>query len=405
MKVWIINPYANLPSEPWREDRSQVLAMSLAKRGDDVIVWTSNFIHRSKEYRSNGWMVMDYNERIKFCLLPVPSYTSHISLKRIYFERAFARQFGVNSVNFEKPDIIVLAEPALFYSHEIILFIEKFKVSLIVDIIDLWPELFHTILPKKIRWLGKYIYLPFYYKRNKLLKKASGIVAVTNNYLELCTRNFPNKPSMVVYWGTNLANSSHLEIEEKTVKKNDGDFWVLYAGTLGENYDIKSILKAAHYLKKDYPYIKFIILGNGSLREKLIKEIESFDLINVLFEGSIKQTQLKFYFEKADVALSTYVADSTVSMPIKAFDYLDFGIPIINSLEGDLGCLIRDSYVGIQYEAENWLCLAKSILKALNGREERQQMSENARKLAENFSNTTQYQRYLTFIDNIFYDS
>lgn len=93
MKIWIINPYGNLPNEGWREYRSNLVAEAFAKKDHEVVWWVSNFEHRSKKFRSNSWKDIQVNDKYLIKLVPSSSYTSHISLARIKHERNFANNF------------------------------------------------------------------------------------------------------------------------------------------------------------------------------------------------------------------------------------------------------------------------------------------------------------------------
>jgi len=133
MKIWIINPYGNLPNEGWREYRSTLIAEAFAKKDHEVVWWVSNFEHRSKKFRSNSWKDIQVNDKYLIKLVPSSSYTSHISLARIKHERNFANNFRKKIFESdEKPDLIIIGEPALFFSDIIIDVINKKKIPLIL---------------------------------------------------------------------------------------------------------------------------------------------------------------------------------------------------------------------------------------------------------------------------------
>ena len=51
MRVWIENPFDNLPSEGFRPQRFWLMARAFAAAGHDVTLWTSDFNHTTKKAR------------------------------------------------------------------------------------------------------------------------------------------------------------------------------------------------------------------------------------------------------------------------------------------------------------------------------------------------------------------
>lgn len=400
MKVWIINPYATLPTEPWREDRHGVLANYLDANNHEVVIWTANFVHRSKLYRAEKWETIKFGNNIHYSIVPSTSYKKHISLDRILFEKNFSENFLKLSTNFSKPDVLILTEPSLFFQSNILEYLKTTNIKLIIDIIDLWPELFNIILPEKIRFLGKFIFKKFYTKRNKLIQKADGIVAVSENYLEILPCDF-NKPRAVVYWGNDTKGVFKLSSDTLFAKKKKNEYRVIYAGTIGSNYDLNTVLETANVLKKLDTDISFIIAGDGPLKEWLMEKIASDNLFNVKYVGSLNSTELAELFYSSNLGLCSYVRASTVSMPIKIYDYLNYNIPILNSLSGDIKQLVDNKKIGLNYESENIKSLVDAIVILKNNTELQKSIKSNIKEVSDMFSYEKQYSKYVNFIEKI----
>lgn len=408
LKVWIIDPYGNLPGEGWRDSRSTMIANALEKFGHEITWWVSNFDHRSKIFRSNDWKEIQVTPRFLIRVVPSTAYTSHISIKRVWYEKTFGKRLHERALHCPPPDVIILREPALFVSGPVLDLVRRWQLKLIVDVIDLWPELFHMILPKQLSWVGKLVFLPLYRRRAALFKRADAIVAVAKDYLALAQKLVPNTPKEVVYWGVNtkdlkmaLQNQSELPDSVRYIEKLPGEVWVIYAGTLGDNYDIRTILRAAEILESQNIAIRMMIAGDGPLKEEVISTIKSKGLRKTLYIGSLRADVLTYLYGFCDIALSTYTAGSTVSMPIKAYDYLAAGLPMVNSLERNLGDIVRMHYVGLQYEAENPQSLADAIRELTTDRDMRRTMSENAHKLAGDFDCSVQYEKFVELVERV----
>ncbi|EOR94013.1 Glycosyltransferase [Arcticibacter svalbardensis MN12-7] len=408
MNVWIINPYGSLPEEGWRTYRSTMIANALVKSGHHVVQFISNFEHRSKTFRTESYEIRDINPSYKIHIIPTSSYSSHISFDRIKYERSFGK-YLLSLVDLDSPDVVILAEPAICYFNIIIKWIKvDLKAKLVIDLIDIWPELFHLLFPKELDLLAKVIFSPLYFWRKRLYRQADGLIAVSQNYqhIGLKIKPFEKLKTDVVYWSipkSELSNkiSSTNDVIANMIKfKHEDEVWCIYAGTLGENYDVHSIMEAGKRLSKKYHSTKFklLVAGDGPMSEYCRK---NSDGITVVFLARLNSLDLEEVFKKCDLALSTYKGRSTVSMPIKAFDYLAFGLPLINSLGRDLGHFVEKYNVGINYVPESVEALFIAICKIVDDENLRDEMRKNAFHLSESFSEDKQYAKFVSVVENV----
>ena len=411
MKIWIVNPYGNLPDEGWRDYRSTLIANAFNKRDHDVIWWVSNFEHRSKKFRSETWKDISVNDKYLIKLVPSTPYFTHISLARIKHERIYARNFRKKVINSsDKPDLIILAEPSLFFSDIILDVIHKMKVPLVIDILDLWPELFNIILPYKLRSFGRLIFAPLYWKRTWLLKNADGIIGATEDYLKVGTQKNSTPYNDVSYLGIDLASvndmkNSQFEKESlQSIIKDQNEIWIIYAGTLGKNYDISTIIRCSQKIEELNLPLKIFLAGEGEYRQLVEQTIESNNLRALVYLGNLSAKDLNIFYKNCDIGLSSYVKSSTVSMPVKAFDYLAAGLPIVNSLGRDLSEFVVKYNVGLQYKAEDADSMLHAITKLSVNRMVLNKMKKNALDLAKTFDCSIQSDKIVFLAEKLLYD-
>ena len=408
MRVWIINPYGNLPGEAWREYRSSMLASALERAGHDVVWWISNFEHRSKKFRSSGWKDRRLSDRISVHIVPSISYRQHISLRRIAYEIVFARRVAARAIGEVRPDAIILAEPALFVAPGIIQLCKRFDCKLIVDVLDLWPELFKIALPRALSPFHRIIFYPLYARRSRLFRAADAIVSVSKDYDELVRSIVPGKPTHVAYLGVDvMAFRNTMQNDEQDVCSELGlapkypeEMWVIYAGTLGDGYDIRTILSAIQTLSASGMPVRFLIAGDGPAKAYLFEHGVN-KMHNATYLGVLDSKVLTRLYRHCDVGLSTYVADSTVSMPVKLYDYLAAGLAIINSLGREVGEIIKVHGAGIEYAAGNPASLVDAIVYLSNNPMERLQMRCRSTDLAYKFDSISQHNQYAKFISSL----
>ena len=411
MKVWLIYPYGTLPGEGWREDRPTFLAGELEKAGHSVVWWVSNFEHRSKTFRSEGWKDVPITPGYLVRLVPTCSYPANMSPQRIRSEKEYGRRMAERARGCppeERPDLIVLRDPALFYGGPIMKLARQWEVPVVIDVIDLWPELFQIALPKPLAPAGGLLFLPLYRRRASLFRKADGLAAVTKDYLALACKIAPNRPAEVVYWAANvdevregMRHPAELPASLAGREKREGEVWAIYAGTLGNNYDVLTILKAAKLLEGEDANVTLLIAGDGPLRGEIVATLEREGLKNTVYVGSLSSATLSGLYARCDVALLTYVAGSTVSMPIKAFESFAAGLPIISSLGGDTAEYLKGYGAGLQYEAENPRSLADAILSLASDKDRLKEMARRSYELGADFDIPVQYRKFVRLLETV----
>lgn len=88
MRVWIINPFDNLPLEGYRPQRYWLMARGFVAKGHDVTYWTSDFSHATKKMRV---LVHEANAGFTVKMVPTLKYPRNVSLKRVASHRRLAR--------------------------------------------------------------------------------------------------------------------------------------------------------------------------------------------------------------------------------------------------------------------------------------------------------------------------
>lgn len=61
-----------------------------------------------------------------------------------------------------------------------------------------------------------------------------------------------------------------------------------------------------------------------------------------MYLGKLKPESLSYLYNKSDVGLSIYTEISNVEMPDKFYDYTAAGLPVINSLKGEVGNIVKE---------------------------------------------------------------
>ena len=160
---------------------------------------------------------------------------------------------------------------------------------------------------------------------------------------------------------------------------------VLFVGSLIPRKGLPFLVEAAKKIVKEYNETKFIIVGEGPLRNQLLRKLEAANLSdNFTFLGNVKENMLPAVYNCADVfALSSIQEGQGIVLleaqasakPVVAFDVGGVNEALLN---GETGLLVKRGSTDK---------LADAIIKLLSDKALREKMGANGRKfVAENFT-------------------
>lgn len=406
--VWLINPYGPLPGERWREYRCATLGRILADAGCNVTWWTAGFSHHFKTHRCRQWKEVPVGSNFRVCLVPTPGYGRHIGLGRLVFELVFAWRLDGRARRGAGPDFIITPDTPQASAMVAARLSRRFGAKLIIDVMDLWPELFELVLPRVLRPAGRRLLWPFYALRRVVRRRADAVTALCPSYLRHVLRDArAGVQSRVIYNGIDVsgfrAQSLGRQPQAEALlgrSKPEGETWAVFAGTVGNNYDMECLAAAARILQKDVPAVRIWVAGDGPLRSRLARAVEQ-GLGNLHLLGQVEHSALASIYRSCDVGLCAYSGDSNVGMPDKAYDYMAAGLPIISSLRGDLQEFIRTRQIGLFYEPGDAQSLAFALRTLARDGLLRKQFGSNAFACGWEFDRAGQYGRMVELLHTL----
>jgi glycosyltransferase involved in cell wall biosynthesis len=158
---------------------------------------------------------------------------------------------------------------------------------------------------------------------------------------------------------------------------------VIYAGNFSYYEKVDDLLEVA---KAANPKIfKFYLCGAGPLKNKITEKIRK-ERIPINYLGYIPRQWIYTLLSKMQIGLVPSTTDIArkVACPIKVFDYLACGLPVITPNVGDWGELIEKEDCGIRID-QNFVEEYSQALKALS-------IESNWRKAADNASRVAKEQ-------------
>jgi len=391
MKILIITQYFP-PETGAPQNRLYEMAVRLQKKGNDITILTAmpNYpqmvVHKSykgKVYFSE-WM-----EGMKILRSYIFVSKSKSILKRLlnYFSFVFSSLL-VGIFKGEKYDYVICESPPLFLGISAFL-IHKFKSkNLIFNVSDLWPEtaeklglVSNSFLLKLSKWLEEFMY-----------KKSTFITGQTQGIVRNISSRFPNKK---VFWIPNGIDMERFNPEliymdwRKDNNFEKSDFILLYAGIIGYAQGLDVILKAAEILK-EHQNIKFVLLGDGPEKNRLLDLRNTLKLNNIFFIDVVEKSQMPGIINSIDASIIPLLKLDLFkgAIPSKIFENLSMKKPILLGVEGEAKELFIDKgNCGLFFDPENFEDLSLKILQLYQNKHLSKEFSENGyRFVRENFT-------------------
>jgi glycosyltransferase involved in cell wall biosynthesis len=384
------------------QNRLFELAVRLKKLGIEVSVLTAmpNY-PQMKIY--NGYEGKNYMYEeiegipVHRASIYLPKNKSIIQRLLNYFSFVYSSaKIGKNKIG--DVDIIMCESPPLFLGYSALYLKRKKKAKLIFNVSDLWPESAEKLGVVTNKWMLKLAYR----LEKKLYQKS---ILVTGQTQGICKNINMRFPLVKTFWLPNGVDVSYYN--PSTVTSNwriendfsESDILYLYAGIIGLAQGLEIILKAAEIVKSN-PSIKFILLGSGPEKEKLLSIKTEKQLSNVYFFDAVSKLQMPQIVKASDVSiiplrkLELFLG----AIPSKIFENLAMEKPVILAVDGEARELfVNQGKCALYSEPENAEDLTKNVLLLANNEDLRKQLGERGRiYVEESFNRNTIAKNFYT---------
>ncbi|MGB9743306.1 MAG: glycosyltransferase family 4 protein [Minisyncoccales bacterium] len=133
---------------------------------------------------------------------------------------------------------------------------------------------------------------------------------------------------------------------------------------LRKECDVETLVRAAPLVLKEIPEAKFLIIGDGEEKERLIRLSKSLEITDkIKFIGWVLPEDLPDYFNLADVFVCTSLVETGLAS--STAEAMACGVPLVVSDSGDNKIFIKDGENGFIFPLKNSKVLAKKIITLL----------------------------------------
>jgi glycosyltransferase involved in cell wall biosynthesis len=377
--------------------RTWLLARELARRGHEVTWWHSTFSHQTREKLAETDSVVSTSEGFRLALVEAGTYRNNYSIGRLMQHRRLARGFERMAARLPVPDVIVCAYPPIELAERVARYANANGIRLIVDARDYWPDTFPDRAPKPLRALVDFAVRPMRHSARATFNRAGAIVAMSREMLEWAKSYRTTKvpfEALVVPLG-----SEDVGPFLPRARRPEDSLNVFFGGTLGNFYDLDTVLAAAERLQsRAETRIRFVVAGSGTRMPQLAQSARG--LSNVELTGWLETGAYRSRLAEADVGLMPYSAPKFAAFPNKAFEYFSAGLPTVSSCDGEMRDVLEAADAGTYYLHDDVNRLVEILIEYADYPDRVRLQSSNARRLFEEYYDAGLcYPRYADFVE------
>ena len=405
MRFWLITvgEPVPLPGAGERLWRTGVLAQHLARAGHQVTWWTSVVDHFRKRFHPlpEGPLTAESGYQIRF--LAGRLYRRNLSLDRLRNHREVARAFRREAPRLPLPDLILCSLPTLELSAAAVRFGAERELPVLLDIRDLWPDVFYQVLPQGLQRLGPLVFAPFVREARTALRGATGLLAVSQTYLDwglrLAGRAAGPRDQVIThgYPRPRPVTEEAVATLQAALGVRPGMTVLWFVGSFARHADLGTVIDAARRLSGRDDLL-FVLSGAGD-REREWRE-RAAGLANVRFTGWVDGATIATLGRIASAGLVSYTPGATMSLTNKLFEYMSTGLPLVLGVRGEAETIARKWDCGLVYQPGDAADLAQTVKTLADDPALRRRLGEGSlRAFRTEFDESIIYPRFVSLLE------
>jgi colanic acid biosynthesis glycosyl transferase WcaI len=400
--------------------RAAELSRHWASAGHDVTVLTGFPNHPAgvvpPEYRDKFRRLVVHERTdgvhvVRTWLLPFPNRKAY---ERMLNYSSFCISAASTGLFLSRPEVVIATSPQLLVGLSGWLLARWKRVPFVFEVRDLWPESLaavgmgdgSSLLHRTLAKIAGFLY-----------RHSDRVVVVTSAFEDYLVQHWrvPREKISVIENGveTQLFAPEPFTGEPRIDKpgtglrrelNTEGKFVVSYVGTMGMAHGLETIIAAAAQLRDANPEIVFLMLGEGSEKERIVALARERGLTNLRFVDQHPREKIPAYICASDACLVLLKKTDLFKtvIPTKMLEFMSCGRPVILGVDGQARAILEEARGGLVIEPENSDALVKAIRYLEANRELARALGQNGRKhIADKFSRRETAERYIRVLEQL----
>ena len=236
-----------------------------------------------------------------------------------------------------------------------------------------------------------------HYFRVKLICLAEGvnaraaqvIITLTEGLKQIILKRYstPDEKIFVIGSGTNIDHCRPMDKTEsrKILGLDQQNRYVGFVGVLYAHQGLDTLIEATPELLQSCPDVVFLIGGGGPMAKVWQERVRQMNVDKAFrFLGVIPYDKLPIFLNAADICVAPFKEDRGETSPLKLFDYMACGRPVVCSDIPSLKSLIEATDGILAVRPDDSDALASGLISLLNDDAMREHMGNEGRKYAVN---------------------
>jgi colanic acid biosynthesis glycosyl transferase WcaI len=355
MRVTLLTHYYP-PEVGAPQARLTALARGLSRRGVEVTVHTG-FPHYpdgviQPPYRNRPWSTEEEDgvRVLRSAVYPAPNRGFG---RRIVNHVSFGLSALATSPASGPADTVIVETPPLLLAGSSIAYARAKRAALVVNVSDMWPDsavALGTLRRPRLVSAARSLEHACYRSAAAIVCPTRGIEAALGELEEAGGKVHRIPPSV------------DPELFPVSPPPRNGNFKVLYAGTVGMSQGVGTLMDAAELLGEDAE-IEIVIAGDGAEGPELRRRLAEGGLPNVRMLGRIPHERVPELYAKADAAV-VLLRDRPLfegALPTKMFEAMSAARPLVLSAAGEAATLVEEASCGVVVPPERPRELAAAL--------------------------------------------
>jgi len=216
------------------------------------------------------------------------------------------------------------------------------------------------------------------------------IICVTPQIKIYLIKHFKCEEEKIKVVGNGVDTKMFFPIGDKTIiaqwKEKFGikkeEIIILFVGNLARWQGVDILIEAGFELLERNKKLKFLIVGDGPVKNNLMKKVSQFKKEeHFIFTGMVNYFEIPNLINIADICVLPKIPLKSGYSPIKLYEYMACGKPIISSKVGGLEFIEKEN-IGRIVDPGDSKSLAEGIMDLIKNIDKREEMGQRAFKIA-----------------------
>jgi glycosyltransferase involved in cell wall biosynthesis len=219
-------------------------------------------------------------------------------------------------------------------------------------------------------------------------RAAKIIITLTEGLKDAVHKRYliPGEKIAVIQSGTNTEHCRPMDKAEcrKLLGLDQQNRYVGFVGVLYAHQGIDTLIEATPEVLRTCPDVVFLIGGGGPMAKAWQNKVCEMNINRAFrFVGVVPYQQLPIFLNAADISVAPFVRDRGETSPLKLFDYLACGNPVVCSDISSLRTLAEATEAILPVPPDDNRALASALISLLNDEPKRASMGKAGRKYVE----------------------